>query len=175
MVLWLRVRVPWDSVAGHQMRTALGVLLAVINVAGCRQAHSQADPRTLPPLVELATVRPAEDSQRAFTGVVVARVQSNLGFRVGGKIVTRLVKTGDFVHRGQPLMRIDRNDLTLAIAARDAAVASAKARAIQTAKDEARYTTLLRAEVTTPQITIRRKQRRILRERNYTRLRPKLG
>jgi RND family efflux transporter MFP subunit len=49
-------------------------------------------------------------------------------------------------------MRIDRNDLTLAIAARDAAVASAKARAIQTAKDEGRYTILLAAGVTTPQI-----------------------
>jgi len=49
-------------------------------------------------------------------------------------------------------MRIDRNDLALAIAAHDAAVASAKARAIQAAADEARYATLLRAGVTTPQI-----------------------
>jgi RND family efflux transporter MFP subunit len=132
--------------------STLVILLAPINLAGCRQATSQVDPRTLPPLVELATVRSPEASRRAFTGVVVARVQSNLGFRVGGKIVERMVDTGAFVRRGQPLMRIDRNDLALAIAARDAAVASAKARAIQTAADEARYATLLRAEVTTPQL-----------------------
>jgi multidrug resistance efflux pump len=49
-------------------------------------------------------------------------------------------------------MRIDRNDLALAIAAHDAGVASAKARAIQTAADEARYAVLLRAGVTTAQI-----------------------
>jgi multidrug resistance efflux pump len=48
-------------------------------------------------------------------------------------------------------MRIDRNDLELAIAAKDAAVASAKARAIQTAADEARYRTLLDAGVATRQ------------------------
>ena len=128
------------------------VLLAAIGLAGCRQAHSQDDPRTLPPMVELATVRSSDASRRAFTGVVVARVQSNLGFRVGGKIVERMVDTGAFVRRGQPIMRIDRNDLALAIAAHDAAVASAKARAIQAAADEARYATLLRAGVTTPQI-----------------------
>jgi multidrug efflux pump subunit AcrA (membrane-fusion protein) len=96
-------------------------------------------------MVELATVRSSDASRRAFTGVVVARVQSNLGFRVGGKIVERMVDTGAFVRRGQPIMRIDRNDLALAIAAHAAAAASAKARAIQAAADEARYATLLRA------------------------------
>jgi len=87
------------------------VLLAAIGLAGCRQAHSQDDPRTLPPMVELATVRSSDASRRAFTGVVVARVQSNLGFRVGGEIIERMVDTGAFVRRGQKLMRIDRNDL----------------------------------------------------------------
>jgi hypothetical protein len=60
------------------------VLLAAIGLAGCRQARSQDDPGTLPPLVEIATVHPPGASQGTFTGVVVARVQSNLGFRVGG-------------------------------------------------------------------------------------------
>src|SRR5260370_12235808 len=62
----------------------LVILLAAINLAGCRPAHSQDDPRTLPQLVEIATVRLADAPERAFTGVVVARVQSNLGFRVPG-------------------------------------------------------------------------------------------
>jgi multidrug resistance efflux pump len=48
-------------------------------------------------------------------------------------------------------MQIDRNDLALAIAARNAAVASSKARAIQTAADEGRYRALLEAGVATPQ------------------------
>jgi RND family efflux transporter MFP subunit len=131
--------------------STLVILLAAINLAGCRPAHSQDDPRTWTPLVEIAMVRPADAPERAFTGVVVARVQSNLGFRVPGKVIQRLVNTGDFVRRGQALMQIDRNDLALAIAARDAAVASARARAIQTATDEGRYRSLLAAEVTSKQ------------------------
>jgi multidrug efflux pump subunit AcrA (membrane-fusion protein) len=68
--------------------------------------------------------------------VVTARVQSNLGFRVPGKVVERLVNTGDFVKQGKPLMRIDSIDLALAIAAQAAAVASARALAVQTSADE---------------------------------------
>src|SRR5260370_27093325 len=84
--------------------STLVILLAAINLAGCRPAHSQDDPRTWTPLVEIATVRPADAPERAFTGVVVARVQSNLGFRVPGKVVQRLVNIGDFVRRGPALM-----------------------------------------------------------------------
>src|SRR5260370_12777376 len=69
------------------------VLLAAIGLAGCRQAHSQDDPRTLPPMVELATVRSSDASWRAFTGVILPRVQSNLRSPLPGKLATRLVDT----------------------------------------------------------------------------------
>jgi multidrug efflux pump subunit AcrA (membrane-fusion protein) len=39
-------------------------------------------------------VTDAVGASRAFTGVVVARIQSDLGFRVQGKILERLVDTG---------------------------------------------------------------------------------
>ena len=39
------------------------------------------DPRTQPPLVRLATVATSSASDPSFTGVVTARVQSDLGFR----------------------------------------------------------------------------------------------
>jgi len=128
----------------------LALTIAALGFAGCESAH-ESDPRTGIQFVQVATVQSAGPSERAFTGVVTARVQSNLGFRVPGKVVQRLVNIGDFVRRGQALMRIDGNDLELAIAAKDAAVASAKARAIQTAADEGRYRTLLDAGVATRQ------------------------
>jgi RND family efflux transporter MFP subunit len=128
----------------------LALTIAALGFAGCESAH-ESDPRTGIQFVQVATVQSAGPSERAFTGVVTARVQSNLGFRVPGKVIQRLVNIGDFVRRGQALMRIDRNDLALAIAAKDAAVASAKARAIQTAADEGRYRTLLDAGVATRQ------------------------
>jgi RND family efflux transporter MFP subunit len=97
------------------------------------------DPRTEAPLVRAAIVHNATVASRSFTGTVAARVQSDLGFRVSGKVLERLVDAGQTVKRGQPLMRIDPVDLKLAAQAQQEAVAAARARAQQTAQDEARY------------------------------------
>lgn len=99
----------------------------------------QADPRTEAPLVRAATIQGTVAASRSFTGTVAARVQSDLGFRVAGKVLERLVDTGQTVKRGQVLMRIDAVDLKLAVHAQQEAVAAARARARQTAEDEARY------------------------------------
>ncbi|MBA5689882.1 efflux RND transporter periplasmic adaptor subunit [Rugamonas apoptosis] len=97
------------------------------------------DPRTDAPLVRAAIVQAVAPGSRSFTGVVAAKVQSDLGFRVSGKVLERLVDAGQTVHRGQALMRIDPIDLKLAAHAQQEAVAAARARARQTAEDEARY------------------------------------
>jgi RND family efflux transporter MFP subunit len=97
------------------------------------------DPRTEAPLVRSAIVQGASTGSRTFTGTVAARVQSDLGFRVAGKVLERLVDTGQAVKRGQPLMRIDPIDLKLAADAQREAVAAARARAQQAAAEEARY------------------------------------
>jgi RND family efflux transporter MFP subunit len=70
-------------------------------------------------------------------------VQSDLGFRVSGKLLERLVDTGQSVKRGQPLMRIDPVDMRLAAHAQEEAVVAARARAQQAAEDEVRYRNLL--------------------------------
>jgi RND family efflux transporter MFP subunit len=93
--------------------------------------------------VQVAVARPAEAGGRAFTGVVSARVQSNLGFRVSGKVVERLVDSGQSVHQGQPLMRLDRTDYTHAITSQVGNVDAARARLQQAAADEARYSGLV--------------------------------
>jgi RND family efflux transporter MFP subunit len=117
--------------------------LLPLALAACGEATSSIDPRTQIPLVRVGAVEAAAQADRSFTGVVAARVQSDLGFRVPGKIVERLVDTGQTVKRGQPLMRIDPTDLRLATRARDEAVTAATARARQTAEDEARYRDLV--------------------------------
>jgi len=96
--------------------------LAIVTVAGC--SRPALDPRTQDRLVEVATVGAGHVVGRSITGVVKARIQSDLGFRVGGKVVERLVDPGEAVRRGQPLMRIDRTDYALALDA-------ARARSVQ--------------------------------------------
>src|SRR5436309_10482595 len=119
----------------------LGLLPLVL--AACSDATSSADPRTQNPLVRVATVDTSTRMERAFTGIVAARVQSDLGFRVPGKVLERLVDTGQTVKRGQPLMRIDPTDLRLATRAQGEGVAAAKARARQTSQEESRYRELV--------------------------------
>lgn len=116
---------------------------ATLLLAGCNVDPSD-DPRTLPPLVRVAVATPLETATRAFTGVITARVQSNLGFRVGGKIVERLVDTGVAVKAGQPLMKIDKVDLDLTIQARKNAIQAAEAVAVQARLDEDRYKRLVK-------------------------------
>lgn len=100
------------------------------------------DPRTDAPLVRVTTIQSATVTSRAFTGIVAARVQSDLGFRVSGKVLQRLVDTGQTVKRGQVLLRLDPVDLQLAAHAQREAVAAARARAQQASDDEARYRAL---------------------------------
>ena len=121
--------------------TVVGLLPFVL--AACSDATSSTDPRTQPRLVRIETVGTSVPSERSFSGIVAARVQSDLGFRVSGKVLERLVDAGQTVKRGQALMRIDATDLRLAMRAHEEAVVAAKARARQTADDEARYRDLV--------------------------------
>lgn len=126
------------------LRSLLALGLPLL-LSGCRPAASS-DPRTDPPVVRTALVQSeASAHTRAFTGTVAARVQSDLGFRVPGKILERLVSSGQRVRRGQPLVRLDDVDLKLALDAQEAAVVAAAARARQATDDEARDRELLAA------------------------------
>lgn len=127
-----------------------GLLIAVAGAAAfatlaipVQEASEERDPRQTPPLVRLATAAPVTGPERSFTGVIAAKVQSDLGFRVPGKIVERLVDVGEEVSVGQPLMRIDETDLRLALTAKRNAVAAAHAVVVQTEADERRYAKLL--------------------------------
>ncbi|NOJ39188.1 efflux RND transporter periplasmic adaptor subunit [Bradyrhizobium australiense] len=127
-----------------------GVLVAASGAAvfatfaiSAHEASAARDPRQEPPIVSLVTAARVTGSERGFTGIIGARVQSNLGFRVAGKIVERLVNTGQQVKAGEPLMRIDETDLRLAVTAKRNAVAAARASVVQTDADEQRYAKLV--------------------------------
>jgi RND family efflux transporter MFP subunit len=93
--------------------------------------------------VEVFTAEAAGSISATFTGIVEARVQSDLGFRVGGKILERSVNMGQRVQKGQVLMRLDSVDLKLAFAAQQANVEAARAKYIQAKADEARFAALV--------------------------------
>ncbi|MBF7013995.1 efflux RND transporter periplasmic adaptor subunit [Novosphingobium sp. HR1a] len=123
--------------------TRVAALVLPLMLSAC--GHAEADPRTEPPLVRTALASIAHGNGESFTGVVSSRVQSDLGFRIAGKVVARLVDTGQVVRRGQPLMRIDATDYLLAARQSQGSVTAARAAALQTAADERRYRDLVGA------------------------------
>jgi RND family efflux transporter MFP subunit len=138
-----RVRIALPERSRGPAARALLTLSAVsaLFVAGCDQPASA--PKTAETLVRIVSAAPAAAEARAFTGTVAARVQSNLGFRISGKVIERLVDTGQVIQAGTPLYRIDPTDYDHAIAAQLGNVAAAKARLIQATADEKRYRNLL--------------------------------
>ena len=120
----------------HLSIAAVGALSLAL--AACGKSPPP-DPRTQPPLVRTVLVAPGNASERVFTGTIAARVQGDLGFRVAGKVLERLVDTGQTVRRGQALLRLDPVDLKLAAHAQQEAVAAARARAQQASDEEQRY------------------------------------
>jgi len=126
-----------------RLLAAVFIPALVLPLGAC--SKTEADPRLEAPLVRTQNASAARAPVRSYTGIVSARVQSNLGFRVPGKVTERLVDAGQSVRQGQPLMRIDRTDLQLVDAAATQAVEAARARAVQTAADEKRFRGLVSA------------------------------
>ena len=83
-----------------------------------------------------------ENATREFVGVVRARYETDLGFRVAGKIVSRVVNVGDRVKVGDVVARLDPQDLKLQVESAEAEFAAATSNLHQSASDFDRYTTL---------------------------------
>ena len=120
------------------MRAAVLAIAAAALLAACgRQPEHK--PEEIRP-VRVLRVGPASPVQSVeFAGEVRARHETRLAFRVGGKIVERLVDVGATVKSGQPLARLDANDLVLAAASAKAQVASLQAERDLAAADLKRY------------------------------------
>jgi len=138
-------------VMGLLLVAVSGVAAFAIVFLRTQEASAVSDPRQKAPIVRLVTATPATQSERRFTGIVAAKVQSNLGFRVPGKIIRRLVDIGQQVRAGQALMQIDQSDLRLALMAKRNAVIAARAVAVQARSDEKRYAILVQSVAVSPQ------------------------
>lgn len=125
----------------HSTLSLTGLAAASLLMTGC--SEPPAPPAVAKP-VFVTTVAPTSSAQtRSFTSVVRARVESDVAFRTGGKVVERLVEIGDRVKAGQVLARLDLADYQLAVNAASDQVQAATVDAQQAASDEARFRRLL--------------------------------
>ncbi len=114
----------------------LAMVLAWVGLAGCDQAQEQ----VLPPRPVLVMhPQPAESGAAVYPGEVRARFQPELAFRVGGKVLQRVVQTGDRVKQGQLLAELDPADLQLQVQAMRAQLADAEAAVALASSELERY------------------------------------
>src|SRR5437867_3264072 len=106
-------------------------------------------PETLVRSVRVQEVRgDGAASESSYTGVVRARYESDLAFRVAGKVVSRHVELGERVKARQPLFRLDPEDYELALKAAEADLAAAKADVEYATAEDARQQQLHDRKVT---------------------------
>lgn len=92
------------------------VLLAAISLllVACSEEAEEAKPVVRPvKVIEIGDAGAVR--QMNYSGVIRARTEMNLGFRVGGKITERLVNVGDRVKSGDLIARIDATDYELSV------------------------------------------------------------
>jgi RND family efflux transporter MFP subunit len=120
---------------------ALAVFAALFVLAGCEANTAPAPKSERPVQVQRVSFQNA-DSAREFVGVVRPRYETDLGFRVAGKIVTRIVNVGDHVAIGDVVARVDPDDLRLQVQSAEAELAAATSSLAQAAADFERYSKL---------------------------------
>lgn len=115
-------------------------LLATLVLTGCSQEEPPKP--TVRPVMVMQPL-PAGTAIEAFPGEVRARLEPELAFRIGGKVIARKVETGSRVVAEQILAELDPADVGLHLQAMQAQVAAAQAN-FETARAERdRYQQLL--------------------------------
>lgn len=78
----------------------------------------------------------------SYVGTIRPRYQTDVGFRVAGKIVERFVDVGQRVEPGDAIAKLDETDLKLALSSQEAELAAARIASTEAAKAEARFRVL---------------------------------
>lgn len=125
----------------YKRLVALGLGLCLAILSGCGK-EKPAEPSL--PRVQVQEVKTAGFAAAvALTGDIQPRVQTQLSFRVGGKIIQRMVDVGDRVTARQVLAKLDPKDLQTRVDSAIAAEAAEQARVKQTAAAFVRQQKLL--------------------------------
>jgi RND family efflux transporter MFP subunit len=126
-------------------KRSLGALAAVALLpllAACQDQAASAVAKPERPVQIQRVEFQADGAKSEFVGVVRARYETDLGFRVAGKITERIVNVGDTVHSGDLIARLDPKDLQLQVASAEAEISAATSSLAQASSDEDRYAVL---------------------------------
>jgi RND family efflux transporter MFP subunit len=123
------------------MRYCILLLTLLVVLVGCKPE----DAPTALRLVRTLVVDPKSIGEdRHAIGEVKPRYESDLSFRVGGKVLSRLVDVGAWVKQGDTLATLDTQDYQNRLRSAEADVSSAEAALVNAQGTEARQAKLLK-------------------------------
>lgn len=129
-------------------RTAMLMLSVAAVSAGCGQDAPPKAAEVRPVRTVTVDPKPIEEDRQAI-GEIKPRQESDIGFRVAGKVVSRPVEVGVSVKKGDLLARLDEQDYANRVKSAEADVASAEAVLTEAQGAESRLRQLLATGTTT--------------------------
>ncbi len=126
------------SFAFIALSSFLGCALLLV---GCTK--EAASPEVVRPALIFRIAKNSGIEAEVYSGEVRSRVEADMAFRIGGKMIARLVDQGAIVKKGQPLARLDPQDVKLQADATRAQAAATQAEYHFAEAELARFKTLL--------------------------------
>jgi membrane fusion protein, multidrug efflux system len=126
--------------SAHQSTAKLIVISSLALLAACSKSAPVVEPIRAVKVITVGTS--GLQAGYEYAGEVRARVESRLGFRVGGKMIKRQAEVGQRVKAGQILAQLDPQDFQLATEASRAALAAAVTNRDLAAADFKRFQSL---------------------------------
>jgi RND family efflux transporter MFP subunit len=126
---------------------AVPILIAIaLALPACKSKEASVEARPVRTVVVQAR---SLDDDRQAVGEVRPRYESELSFRVAGKVLARLVDVGATVKRGDIIARLDTQDYENRLRSAEAEVAAAEAALVEAQADEGRKAKLVKDGWTT--------------------------
>lgn len=125
------------------MRNALiaaSLLLAASALSSCDSKPAEAEQKVRPVLSTVINMEPVVSLQ--LPGTIEPRIETDLGFRVLGRVIARDVNVGDLVTKGQVVAAIDPLSLELAVRSSRADLSNSQAQLTNAAASEERQRAL---------------------------------